>query len=124
VCAKYTEEIRNNKVFITKYEEEATYLSLRHSFSLWTSGNESSSYLSHLKKERMPRSETVCKAMENIYINMPTGILCSMDRASYNMAIIIQQDATEYSLFTFVNCSTCFGWYFTHHHEIITLYLQ
>ena len=30
------------------------------------------------------------------------------------MAIIIQQDATEYSLFKSVNCSTCFGWYFTH----------
>jgi len=28
-----------------------------------------------------------------------------------NMAIIIQQDATEYSLFKSVNCSTCFGWY-------------
>ena len=34
-----------------------------------------------------------------------------MDRASYNMAIIIQQDATEYSLFKSVNRSTCFGWY-------------
>jgi hypothetical protein len=64
------------------------------------------------------------KAMEKIYINMPTGILCSMDRALYNMAIIIQPDATEYSLFTFVNCSTCFGWYITHHQELITLYLQ
>ena len=47
-----------------------------------------------------------------------------MDRASYNMAIIIQQDATEYSLFKSVNCSTCFGWYFTHHQELMTLYLQ
>jgi len=35
--------------------------------------------------------------------------LCSMDRASYNTAIIIQQDATEYSLFKSVSCSTCFG---------------
>jgi len=43
--------------------------------------------------------------------------------ASYNMAIIIEQDATEYSLFKFVNCLTCFGWYFTHHQELITLYL-
>ena len=34
-----------------------------------------------------------------------------MDRASYNMAIITQQDATEYGLFKSVNCSTCFGWY-------------
>jgi len=40
------------------------------------------------------------------------------------MAITIQQDATEYSLFKSVNCSTCFGWYFTHHQELITLYLQ
>jgi len=55
--------------------------------------------------------------------NYPS-ILCSMDRASYNMAIIIQQDATEYSLFQSVNCSTCFGWYFTHHQELITLYVQ
>ena len=47
-----------------------------------------------------------------------------MDRAPYNMTIIIQQDATEYSLFKSVNCSTCFGWYFTHHQELITLYLQ
>ena len=30
------------------------------------------------------------------------GILYSMDRATYNMAIIIQQDATEYSLFILV----------------------
>ena len=36
-----------------------------------------------------------------------------MNRLSYNVAIIIQQDATEYSLFKSVNCSTCFGWYFT-----------
>jgi hypothetical protein len=27
------------------------------------------------------------------------------------MPIIIQQDATIYSLFISVNCSTCFGWY-------------
>jgi hypothetical protein len=40
------------------------------------------------------------------------------------MVIIIQQDATEYSLFKSVNCSTCFGWYFTHHQELISLYLQ
>jgi len=40
------------------------------------------------------------------------------------MAIIIQQDTTEYSLFKSVNCSTCFGWYFTHQQELISLYLQ
>ena len=50
--------------------------------------------------------------------------LCSMDCASYNMAIIIEQDATEYSLFKSINCSTCLGWYFTHHQQLITLYLQ
>ena len=27
------------------------------------------------------------------------------------MSIIVQQDATIYSLFISVNCSTCFGWY-------------
>ena len=51
-------------------------------------------------------------------------ILCSMDRASHNMTIIIQQDTTEYSLFQSVNCSTCFWWYFTRHQELITLYLN
>jgi len=40
------------------------------------------------------------------------------------MEIIIQQDATEYNLFKSVNRSICFGWYFTHHQELITLYLQ
>jgi len=40
------------------------------------------------------------------------------------MAIIVQQDATEYSLFKSVSCSKRFGWYFTHHQELITLYLQ
>ena len=40
------------------------------------------------------------------------------------MAIFIQQDATEYILFKSVNCSTYFGWYFTHHQELIILYLQ
>ena len=40
------------------------------------------------------------------------------------MAVSIQQDAKEYSLFKSVNCSTYFGWYFTHHQELITLYLQ
>ena len=40
------------------------------------------------------------------------------------LTIIIQQDATEYSLFKSVKCSTCFGWYFTHHQQLITLYLQ
>ena len=43
--------------------------------------------------------------------------------AGEHMAIIIQQDATEYSLFKSVNRSTCFWWYFTHH-QLITLYLQ
>ena len=38
--------------------------------------------------------------------------------------IIIQQDATEYSLFKSAKCSTCFGSYFTHHQELIALYLQ
>jgi len=47
-----------------------------------------------------------------------------MDPASYYMVIIIQKDAIEYSLFKSVNCSTCFGWYFAHHQELITLYLQ
>jgi len=40
------------------------------------------------------------------------------------MAIIIQQDATEYSLFQSVKCPTCFGCYFAHHQELTTLYLQ
>ena len=40
------------------------------------------------------------------------------------MATIIQQNAIEYSLFKYVNCSTCFGWYFTQHQKLITLYLQ
>jgi len=57
-------------------------------------------------------------------LNVTSFFQCSMDRASYNMAIIIQKDATEYSLFKSVNCSTCFGQYFTHHQELITLYLQ
>ena len=47
-----------------------------------------------------------------------------MDRASYYMAIIIQQDATEYSSFKCVNCSKCFGWYFTHHLEVMDLCLH
>ena len=34
-----------------------------------------------------------------------------MGRASYNMAIIMQQDAIEYSLFISANCCKCFGWY-------------
>ena len=38
-------------------------------------------------------------------------ILYSMVRASRDVSIIIQQDATEYSLFKSINCSTCFGWY-------------
>jgi len=29
----------------------------------------------------------------------------------YFVSIIVQQDATIYSLFISVNCSTCFGWY-------------
>jgi len=45
----------------------------------------------------------------------------SMDRASYNVAIIIQQDATKYNLFKSVTCSTCFRWYFTHHQELTTV---
>ena len=40
------------------------------------------------------------------------------------MAIIVQQDATIYSITTSVNCSTCFGWYINHHQELITLHLQ
>jgi len=40
----------------------------------------------------------------------------------YHMAIIIQQDATENTLFKSVNCSTHFGWYFTYRQELITLY--
>jgi len=51
-------------------------------------------------------------------------ILCSMHRASYNMAIIIQQHALEYNLFKSDNCSTYFRWYFTCHQELKTLYLQ
>ena len=53
--------------------------------------------------------------------NILCVLLCSMNRALYNMATTIQQDATIYSLFKSVNCSTCFGWYFTHHQELITL---
>ena len=46
--------------------------------------------------------------LEHFKANYEVNNLCSMDRALYNMAIIIQQDATEYSLFKSVNCSTCF----------------
>ena len=40
------------------------------------------------------------------------------------LATIIQQDATNFSLFKSVNCSTCIGWYFTYHQQLVTLYLQ
>ena len=44
-------------------------------------------------------------------------IYCSSILLSHNseqpqyVSIIVQQDATLYSLFTSANCSTCFGWY-------------
>ena len=47
-----------------------------------------------------------------------------MDRASYYMAIIIQQDATEYNLFKSDNFLIYFGWYFTLHQELVTLCLN
>jgi hypothetical protein len=40
------------------------------------------------------------------------------------MAIFIQKVAKEFILFKPVNCSKCFGCYFTHHQQLITLYLQ
>ena len=58
---------------------------------------------------------------------VPTKILyaiflCSMDRPSCNMAIIIQQDTTQYSLFKSINCSTYFGWYITPVHVSLMSY--
>jgi len=47
--------------------------------------------------------------LEHFKANYEVHNLCSMDRALYDMTIIIQEDATEYSLFKFVNWSTCFG---------------
>ena len=47
-----------------------------------------------------------------------------MERASNYMAIIIQQDATQYISFKCVNCSKCFGWYFTQHQELMNLCLH
>jgi len=47
-----------------------------------------------------------------------------LKRINRYLAIIIQQGGTEYSKFKSVNCSTCFGWHFTHHQELTTLYLQ
>ena len=47
-----------------------------------------------------------------------------LEKNNVQVGIIIQKDAIEYGLFKSVNCSTCFGWYFTHHQELITLYLQ
>jgi len=44
-----------------------------------------------------------------LFLVVKISIPCSVDPASYNMAIIIQQDATEYSLFKSVNCLTGFG---------------
>jgi len=50
--------------------------------------------------------------------------ICALSWLITTIAIIIQQDATEYSLFKSVNCSTCFGWYLTNHQEFIALYLR
>ena len=47
-----------------------------------------------------------------------------MDRASYNMAIIIQQAATVYNLFKSVNALHVSGGISTHHPKLITLSLQ
>ena len=47
-------------------------------------------------------------SLENV-VKKEIRILCPLDRASYNMARIAQQDATEYSLFKSANCSTYFG---------------
>jgi len=62
--------------------------------------------------------------LEHFKANYEVHNLCSVDHALYNVEIIIQQDATEFSLFKSVSCSTCFGRYFTHHQELITLYQQ
>jgi len=58
------------------------------------------------------------------YTFQPIAIHQQAAAAHETLAIIIQQDVTEYSLFKSVNCSTCFGWYFNHHQELMTLYLQ
>jgi len=47
-----------------------------------------------------------------------------MDRASYNMAIIIQQDTTEYFFLNLLTVQHVSGGIFIHHQELITLYLQ
>ena len=46
--------------------------------------------------------------------------LNSIDPESYNMTISVQQNTTEFSLFKSLKCSKYFGWYFTHHQQLIT----
>ena len=58
------------------------------------------------------------------YTYQPVTIHQEAAATHETLAILIQQAVTEYSLFKSVNCSTYFGWYFTHHQELITLYLQ
>jgi hypothetical protein len=36
----------------------------------------------------------------------------------------VSKTSKEHSLFKSVNCSTCFGWYFTHPQELITMALM
>jgi hypothetical protein len=51
-------------------------------------------------------------------------LMWRIGRAPNSIPIYIQQDAKLHSLFISGNCSTFFGWYFTHHQERIQQYLQ
>jgi len=50
-------------------------------------------------------------------------MMMMMDRASYNIAIIIQK-TQQNTVYLNLSTAQCFGWYFTHHQELMTLYLQ
>ena len=75
-------------------------------------------------RSRILSTEPMCRRYANIAKTYILRHIYVSSFWTFVVAIIIQQDATEYSLFKSCNCATCFRWYFTHHQELITLYLQ
>jgi hypothetical protein len=60
------------------------------------------------QKVKFYKNESICNT--NITFLMFIFYVQGSVRHEY-MSIIVQRDATIYSLFISVNCSTCFGWY-------------
>jgi hypothetical protein len=97
---KYTDSNDTSKHSTSTFRD-VNYVDTKHTTPMFRDVN-------YVDTTHITQPDTLQKFIISYILKIPT---CEAKKNYENMSIIVQQDATIYSLFMSVNCCTCFGWY-------------